>query len=32
MESLSCKKLELDGIEPIEKNAKIIADPWKRLI
>ena len=29
MESLSCKKLELDGTEPIEKNAQIIAEAWK---
>jgi len=29
MKSLSCKKLELDGTEPIEKNAQIIADAWK---
>ena len=29
MKSLSCKKLELDGTEPIEKNAQIIADTWK---
>ena len=26
MESLSCKKLELDGTESIEKNARIIAE------
>ena len=29
MKSLSCKKLELDGTEPIEKNAQIIAEAWK---
>lgn len=29
MESLSCKKLELNGTEPIEKNAQIIAKAWK---
>ena len=28
MESLSCKKLELDGTEPIEINARIIAEAW----
>ena len=28
MESLSCKKLELDGTESIEKNARIIAAAW----
>ena len=28
MESLSCKKLELDGTEPIEKNACLIAEAW----
>ena len=30
MESLSCKKLELDGTEPIEKNALIIAEAWNQ--
>ena len=30
MESLSCKKLELDGTEPIEKNARIIAEAWNQ--
>ncbi len=30
MESLSCKKLELDGTEPIEKNARIIAKVWNQ--
>ena len=30
IESLSCKKLELDGTEPIEKNAEIIAEAWRR--
>ena len=28
MESLTCKKLELDGTEPIEKNARVIAEAW----
>ena len=28
MESLSCKKLELDGTEQIEKNARIIAEAY----
>ena len=31
MESLRCKKLELDGTEPIEKNAQIIAAAWNSL-
>ena len=30
MESLSCKKLDLDGTEPIEKNARIIAEAWNQ--
>ena len=30
MESLSCKKLELNGTEPIEKNARIIAEAWNQ--
>ena len=30
MESLSCKKLELDGTEPIEINARIIAEAWNQ--
>ena len=30
MESLSCKKLELDGTEPIEINARIIAEAWSK--
>ena len=28
MENLTCKKLELDGTEPIEKNARLIAEAW----
>ena len=31
MNSLSCKKLELDGTQPIEKNARIIAEAWKEI-